>query len=98
MDFDYSYNGIVFEMMIEFHDDANVSMWTDVEFSNTVGDIKSIEADGQIVMNQIDVDDFIITIQERIRQQAFEHFQDMQKDDPAIDKACAEYHAMKEGC
>ena len=96
MDFDYSYNGIVFEMEINFHDDADDQDWTDVEFGNIVGDIKSIESDGQIVMNQLDIDDLTVPAQEKIRRQAFDYFQGMQDFNSAMDKADADYHAMKE--
>ena len=96
MDFDYSYNGIVFEMEINFHDDSDYQHWTDVEFGNIVGDIKSIESDGQIVMNQLDIDDLTVPAQEKIRRQAFDYFQGMQDFNSAMDKADADYHAMKE--
>ena len=96
MDFDYSYNGIIFEMEITFHDDADDQDWTDVEFGNIVGDIKSIESDGQSVMNQLDIDDLTVPTQEKIRRQAFDYFQGMQDFNSAMDKADADYHAMKE--
>ena len=96
MNFDYDYNGIIFEMEITFHDDADDQDWTDVEFGNIVGDIKSIESDGQIVMNQLDIDDLTVPAQEKIRRQAFDYFQGMQDFNSAMDKADADYHAMKE--
>ena len=94
MFFDFTYQGITFEM--EFIDlvDTTTTHWTDIVFASDSGDVV---LDGKRIA-WIDLEQLQPDTQKEIRFQSYDKYlklcQDPQDDD--IDRACFEYHQMKE--
>ena len=94
MVFDYTWNGITFEMEYIAQEDADDTSWTDVDFTDYSG-YGDIVIDKKVVGNICIGGDLTLDAQTKIRKSAYEFFLNKARDDYE-ERGDWEYHFNKE--